>query len=222
MNIRLFSIAAVLLFSSNTFAQTMTNDQLQARAKELLKQDASQYVNEETYALPAERIMEKDILWAKTVWRNIDAHDAVNQAFNTGKPLVNILIEGALSGKIKLYDAVDDRFTKELSKEEIVALMAPGKGKAAIKPSSITQYRIKEQWLFTNQNKMVVRIVGLAPVTEAGTPLCWTFFPNDREYLAQVNTTTGKNWDALLTNRDFKSTIDKVKGDMRAQKMEKE
>lgn len=166
--------------------------------------------------------MEKDVLWAKTVWRTIDIHDAANSAFSGDKQLISVLIEGALGGKIKLYDATNDRFMNELSKEDIVALVAPAKGKKAIKPSSITRYKIKEQWLFTNQGKMVVRIVGVAPMKDATNALFWTFFPSDREYLAQINTPNSKSWDEVLSNRDFKSTIEKVSGDVRAKRLEKE
>jgi hypothetical protein len=222
MIIRILSIATGVLLGTNVLAQSTANNQLQERSKELLRADVSLYQNEEAYHLPWERIMEKDVLWAKIVWRTIDIHDAANSAFSGDKQLVNVLIEGALGGKITLYDAANDRFTNELSKEDIVALVAPAKGRKAIKPSSITRYMVKEQWVFTNQGKMVVRIVGIAPMKDATNALFWTFFPGDREYLAQVNTANGKNWDLVFSNREFKSTIEKVNEDVRAQRLEKE
>lgn len=222
MKFRFLLTIATILISGHMFAQTTTDEQVQTRSKQLLKQDVSQYVNEEAYHLPWERIMEKDVLWAKTVVRTIDMNAPANQALNSEKILFNTLIEGALGGKIKLYDSTNDRFMNTLSKEGILALVAPGHNKKAIKPSSISKYRVKEQWLFTNQGKMTVRIIGLAPLTTEGKPLFWAYFPNCREYLAQVTTTTGKNWDEILSNREFTSTIEKVKGDTRAQKLENE
>lgn len=222
MKFRFLPTIATMLISGHMFAQTTTNEQVQTRSKQLLKQDVSQYVNEEAYHLPWEQLMEKDILWKKTVRRTIDMNAPANQALNREKILFNILIEGALGGKIKLYDSTNDRFMNTLSKEDILALVAPGHNKKATKPSSISKYRIKEHWLFTNQGKMIVRIIGLAPLTTEGKPLFWAYFPNCREYLAQFNAGNNKNWDEILSNREFTSTIENVIDDPRAQKLEKE
>lgn len=138
-----------------------------------------------------QHLREEDILWKKRVWREIDTREKQNIGFrymgdenSGGGMFIEILIDGIKRGKIRAYSSMDDRFTTPLSKEEVLESLAgkpdtipvtdPITGVETIKvikkdfqPEAITTYRMKEDWIFDrNEGKMIVRIVGLAPVKD--------------------------------------------------------
>lgn len=212
-------VAALLLLTGNaTFAQNSipvvpaTDKQTQ-----LLNQDVSTYVPEDNYALPWKRIEWKDVAWQKRMWRDIDARQLENRSFDK---LASVLVEGFLKGAYKAYSATDDRFTTELTREQFIALLTS----RGFNPASVTQYRIKEDWLFlSNENRLVVRILGIAHVKEVagpdGTitsqPVFWLYYPDARNFLAQQKVVSKENpyilnWDHLFEGRHFSSDIDKV------------
>lgn len=190
--------------------------------------DASSFVAHEPYTLPWERIAESNILWKKRVWREIDTREKDNLPLAgdghtpASRNLTGILLGGLTSGQIKAYSAADDRFTTILTKEEL-ATMVTSKS-SGLNPAKVYKYRIKEDWLFLKkENKMVVRILGIAPVvnstTDDGTAyekeLFWLYYPDIREFLAQYkvyepNSSASRNWDEYFESRSFKSKIEKV------------
>jgi len=138
--------------------------------------------------IPWQYIREADVLWKKTVWREIDALEKQNIGFryqgdeNTGGGMfIEILIDAIKRGKITAYSAFDDRFTAKLSREQLMEQLTPKPDTQEVddpvtgttvrkiiqkdfKPETITSYTIKENWIFDrNQGKMVVRIIGIAP-----------------------------------------------------------
>lgn len=187
------------------------------RQQQLFNQDVSTYVSEDKYALPWERIEWKDIAWKKRVWRDIDVRKLENRAFDN---LATVLVEGFLKGAYKAYSAADDRFTTELTKEQFIALLTS----RGFNPATVTKYRIKEDWLFlSNENRIVVRILGIAPIRESATsdgpvlpqPAFWLYYPDTRNFLAQQKVVSKENpyilnWDNLMEGRHFNSDIDKV------------
>ena len=205
-----------------------------------------------------QHIREEDILWKKRVWREIDTREKQNIGFrymgdeNTGGGMfIEILLDAIKRGKIKAYSSfADDRFTTYMSKEEVMesiagkvdtqTIMDPVSGVETIKyvkrdfrPETITKYRIKEDWIFDrNEGKMVVRIVGLAPVKDVigddGTyrgqqAMFWLYYPDIRGLLAQyevfnpLNDVARYTWDEFFENRQFSSKITRVSNPFQAE-----
>lgn len=134
---------------------------------------------------------ERDILWKKRVWREIDTREKQNLAFrypgddqSGGGYFIEILLDAVKKGKIKAYSTFDDRFTTALTKEQIIEKLVgkpdtflqedpiTGETKQLIRrrdfdPDVVTLYRIKEDWMFDrNLGRMVVRIIGIAPLVD--------------------------------------------------------
>ena len=200
--------------------------------------------------LPWQPVRENDVLWKKRVWREIDTREKQNVGFrypgdeNTGGGyFIEILIDAIKKGKIKAYSNMDDRFTSSLTKDQIMGMLVgkpdtlsvidPNTGEAKMvistkefNPESVTKYRLKEDWIFDrNLGKMVVRIVGLAPLQDkynddgsfrASQAMFWVSYPEAREVLAQYEVFNPENdvarmtWDDFFENRMFSSRIIKV------------
>ncbi|RYD52996.1 MAG: gliding motility protein GldN [Sphingobacteriales bacterium] len=201
--------------------------------------------------IPWSPIRENDVLWKKRVWREIDTREKQNLAFrypgdeNTGGGyFIEILMDAVKRGKIKAYSAYDERFTSALSKDQIIEMMVgktdtievvdPVTGAVSqsyqnrdFNPELITKYRLKEDWIIDrNTGRMVVRIIGIAPVRDVydqntglfrGTqPMFWLYYPEIRETLAQYevynpeNDVARMNWDEYFEGRWFASRITRV------------
>jgi gliding motility associated protien GldN len=243
--VRLLSGAVVFFLIGNAaFAQNTSVNYTQPQTGT----DIAKLVPQDTYALPWAPISYSNILWRKRVWRTIDTRVSENKVLSNSPEIPNscrlagILVGGIVSGKYQAYSAVDDHFTTLLTKEEVLASISekvefhtatdPLTGDEVRKyvnyntfPEMITKYIIKEDWLYLkNEGKIIVRIVGIAPVREAiafdGTttekPLFWLYYPDIRNFLAQYKTyslpneNTSYNWDELFEGRHFDSKIDKV------------
>lgn len=200
--------------------------------------------------IPWQYIREADVLWKKRVWREIDTREKQNMAFryqgdeNTGGGMfIEILIDAIKRGKIKAYSTFDDRFTTILSKEQLMEQIVPKDDSVEVedpvtgqkywkvvkhdfRPETITKYRIKEDWIFDrNQGKMVVRIVGIAPVRDiydengayrASAAMFWLYYPELRQTLSNYECYNPANdvyrytWDEFFEARQFTSRITKV------------
>jgi len=200
--------------------------------------------------LPWQRVREVDVLWSKRVWREIDTREKQNIGFryagdeNTGGGyFIEILIDAIKRGKVKAYGSVDDRFTTPLTKEQLNEQMSvkpdtttvinPVDGTESVvitnrqfDPESVIKFRIKEDWIFDrNLGKMVVRIIGLAPMKdkkdESGayigtSPMFWLNYPELRDVLAQYEVVNPDNdvhritWDDFFEQRQFSSKIIKM------------
>jgi gliding motility associated protien GldN len=197
--------------------------------------------------LPWQPLREADVLWKKRIWREIDIRQKQNMAFrypgddNTGGGMfIEILIDAVKKGKVKAYSTVDDRFTSALTKEQIlegltgkpdtIPVVDPITGETSYKiiqrdfnPDMVTKFRLKEDWIFDrNLGRMVVRIIGLAPLKDiynedgsfrASTPMFWLYYPELRDLLVQYEVYTPENdvarmnWDEFFENRFFSSYI---------------
>jgi len=197
--------------------------------------------------LPWQPLREADVLWKKRIWREIDIRQKQNMAFrypgddNTGGGMfIEILIDAVKKGKVKAYSTVDDRFTSALTKEQIlegltgkpdtIPVVDPITGETSYKiiqrdfnPDMVTKFRLKEDWIFDrNLGRMVVRIIGLAPLKDiynedgsfrASTPMFWLYYPELRDLLVQYevynpeNDVARMNWDEFFENRFFSSYI---------------
>jgi gliding motility associated protien GldN len=234
--LRTFFLFFTVYIIGLTAAEAQTNTIITSagsKQAQLFAKDPETYVAEnDTYALPWSTIMEKNILWKKRVWRTIDTRNPGNEIFGykPGQALntnfADILIFGIVSGACRAYKSDDDRFSTMLTSEELKTMLNPTSMDlaTAFKAEQITKYRIKEDWLFLEkENKMVVRMVGIAPVKEItnadGTiteqPVFWLYYPDCRNYLAakpvaRNNAAGAQNWDQLFMSRNFNSKIDKV------------
>ena len=158
---------------------------------------------------------EADVFWSKNVWRIIDTRQKMNKPFAyPPKPLIQVIQEAALNGKIKVYDpAVEnaDQFKRVMDPAEVarigvkrdtviqVNVMNPDKEDTVVVNNTlayyrITKYRVKEVWFFdTKTSSMQVRILGIAPVMEdyddkgnyrGDMTMYWVYFPDLRNILA--------------------------------------
>jgi len=132
----------------------------------------------------------------------------------------------------------DDRFTTPMSISEVdsavvgpsymLSVTDPVTGVQSdvrvtpeFNPDAIIKYRLKEEWIFDKEtSRMVVRILGIAPIIEinvAGimqeSPLFWVYYPDLRPLLATYDVYNGKNygakmsWEELFESRYFASNI---------------
>jgi gliding motility associated protien GldN len=195
-------------------------------------------------------VREADVLWKKRVWREIDTRQKQNMAFrfpgddnSGGGMFIEIILDAVKKGKVKAYSTMDDRFTTALTKEQIFEMTAgkqdttpvidPITGETIMKvtrtefnPDAVSKFRLKEDWIFDrNLGRMVVRIVGLAPLLDrynedgsfrASSPMFWVYYPEMRDLLAQYEVFNPENdvarmtWDEFFENRFFSSYIMKV------------
>ena len=209
--------------------------------------DRTPHINQPLHWQP---VREADVMWKKRVWREIDTRQKQNMAFrypgddaSGGGMFIEILIDAIKKGKIKGYSTADDRFTSALSKDQIMEMLTgkpdsipvedPITGQITIKiikrdfnPDAVTKFRIKEDWIFDrNLGRMVVRIVGLAPLLDrynddgtfrASAPMFWIWYPEMRDLLAQYEVFNPENdvarmtWDEYFENRYFSSYVIKV------------
>ncbi len=203
-------------------------------------------------ALEMSSIRENDAAWKRRVWRQIDVRQKQNQPFiyegdeySGGGAFVEILIDAVKKGKISAYSNIDDRFTTPLNMEsfertiggtkDTVYVENPETGEQIIKIvdhefdiNSVTKYRIKEDWVFDrNAGRMVIRIVGIAPLIDAksettgdflySTPMFWLSYPELRsKVLANYEVYNPQNdlhrmsWADYFDGRYFSSYVIKT------------
>ncbi len=195
-------------------------------------------------------LRENDVMWKKRVWREIDIREKQNMAFiypgdeyTGGGYFIEIILDAIKKGKVKAYSNLDDRFSNALTKDQINEMLVgkpdtlmvenPITGEVEIRisqkvfnPDVITKYRIKEDWMFDrNIGRMVVRIIGIAPVQDilntdgslrASQAMFWLYYPELRPMLAQYETFNPENdvarmtWDQFFEGRFFSSRIIKT------------
>ena len=207
-----FFSGLMLLAAAGSNAQTTTDAQ---PAKKEYHSDAPELVRNE-FALPWAGIAVHDIEWKKRIWRDFDfrtmgtAQIPYTVGKASGSDLAKVIMDGAATGAIKAYSPVDDRFTTELTREQVQDLAANKNG--IFDPAHTEKFRVKGDWFYIGcYNMMVFRIVGIAPLKEVkgadGTTkdeaAFWIYFRESREYLAGHKVLNGKkyeqaNWDQYL------------------------
>jgi len=199
-------------------------------------------------------IREADVAWKRRVWRVIDVRQKQNQAFvyagdeyTGGGAFIEILLNAIRKGKVAAYANADDRFTTPLSMESFekqvggedieIEVEDPDTGEKIkrithqeFNISSVTQYRIKEDWVFDrNLGRLVVRIVGIAPLIDKknentgeflySTPMFWLNYDQLRAVLVNYEVYNPQNdvhrmtWADFLDNRYFASYVIKTSAD---------
>lgn len=258
---KLLFVSSFLFVSDAVFAQKgATDEPVSATAEQavnstwkpsLTNDGAYDRVKHIGAPIPWQYIREADVLWKKRVWRVIDVYEKQNIGFryrgdeNTGGGMfIEILLDAVKRGKITAYSSFgnDDRFTEKLTKEAILAQIAPkadtftqedAEGNLITKvsytefdPNIVVQYRLKEDCIFDrNQGKMVVRIIGIAPIRDNVTAegvskglsaMFWLSYPEIRNVLASYEVYNPNNeaaritWDEFFESRQFSSKMYKV------------
>ncbi len=151
------------------------------------------YYEKQNKVLEWESIREIDVMWKKTVWREIDLRERMNEIFTYNNEeygdgmLIEIILNAVKSGQVQAFNVADDRFTSKMSQEEI-GEMTGGRLDTVIvqdpetfeyfsqitriefNPAAVVKYRIKEETYFDKvRGKMYTRILGIAPLKDETT-----------------------------------------------------
>lgn len=208
------------------------------------------FVNERT-PLPYEHLRADDALYTERVWREVDLREKMNMPFrykteddNGDQRFISILLRAVQSGEVTAFDAADDRFTTPLDSAARGMVTAGGApdtsavrdindpnkivkyvvSTTSFDPESVIKFRIKEEWVFDREaSRMIVRILGIAPLKTAYNPngtergqsvMFWVYYPDLRPTLAKYEVYNPKNmgtgrmtWEELFESRMFSSYI---------------
>lgn len=155
------------------------------------------YVKTNTFSArptPYAPLREADVVYEKTIWREIDLRDRVNTyLMSPKKRLIDVLVNAIKNDELTAYDPTSnpakedvngDRFKTPLTKEAAMAKLAdsslvkkfdPNTGAeisahmvaGEFNPDSILKFRIKEVWMFDKQRSVFEpRILGIAPMVK--------------------------------------------------------
>ena len=177
-------------------------------------------------------LREADVMWAHRVWRIIDLREKINhqlyfpiEEIEDRKSLFDVikhalLVEGSLTAYGLGPTETDDEFRFPMQPTGLDSMLnptvtryiedldtgekTPVTNSEPIKSIDITQYKIKEDWVFDKQrSERYVRIIGIAPMMQmfgddgesrGYKTLFWLYFPECRYVFA--------NWDVFNLQND--------------------
>lgn len=171
---------------------------------------------------PLPEIREEYVMWKKTIIREIDFRQKINQVFyypvnptEDWRNLVTVLYDGILDGRITAYrveNNIDDMVTPltrdDFEKENTKIGDPPVIMKDGIEVANeivfkdrmvnVTRLRIKEDWYFDKHlSQFLVRIIALSPIVvdEDGlSQTCWIpYDDNTRKVLSEAFVANRKN-----------------------------
>ena len=160
-------------------------------------------------------VREADVMWMKRYWRVLDLREKINHNYFypiepvAGRQnLATCLLNALCSGEAVAYSPVDDEFSIQLTRSEIIGSTSsndtiyienefgttvPQLIVNSFEPSSVKRIRLKEDWIFHNgRSALEKRIIGICPVMEkfdengeykGEMPLFWIYFPSVRGLL---------------------------------------
>lgn len=182
--------------------------------------------------LEYEDLREDDAVFSHFIWREIDAREKMNQSFmypaqddNGDQRFFSLLLSAIKNDSVIAFSADNDRFTKPLSVDQVMAMVGgandtvdvvdPSTGavekvitkKPKFSPDSVYTFRIKEQIIFDKEaSRMFTRILGIAPIAKqvvAGKSLprvlFWLYYPDLRPSLTKFDVYNPKNIAARMT-----------------------
>lgn len=140
--------------------------------------------------VPFEYLREADVAWSKTIWREIDVREKVNQVlYYPEEPmdgrisLIDLILFGVENLGLKAYDptAPENEFKQELTIQEIMKRFDAGFDTVPLEQEDgsfkdtvmeqnaitweVKRYMIKELWFFDRQRSVLdVRIIGICPI----------------------------------------------------------
>ena len=183
---------------------------------------------------PLPIIDERDVMWHRRLWREIDLKEKNNQLLYFPKEkadcsFYDILFSNLKKGYIKAYHPKDDHFSKELTVNELVSMIGDSiynEDKEVVyqqlESRDVVKIWLKEDWIFNSKySKIDVRIVGICPVKAnldkdgilmGYEQLFWLYFPNIRGVLTKLETHEGRDssrtsFDDVFIKRMFDSYI---------------
>ncbi len=177
-------------------------------------------------------LREADVMWAHRVWRIVDLREKINhqlyfpiEEIEDRKSLFDVikhalLVEGSLTAYGLGPTETDDEFRFPMQPTGLDSMLnptvtryiedldtgekTPVTNSEPIKSIDITQYKIKEDWVFDKQrSERYVRIIGIAPMMQmfgedgesrGYKTLFWLYFPECRYVFA--------NWDVFNLQND--------------------
>ncbi len=185
----------------------------------------------ERRVLDYQPVRESDIMWERRIWRIIDVREKMNLPFAyPEEPFFKILSDAAVKGELPVYSVDDDKFTKRLSTDDVLAMMSKADTIVTFDPESyeeriqvvrndinwadVKRFRIKEIWFFDKETStMQVRILGIAPLIDVRDndgnfryekAMFWVYYPQARNLLARHRVfTLGGNTNATISWEDL-------------------
>lgn len=183
-------------------------------------------------ALSQEPVSEVDLIWQKRVIREIDVDEKLNLPFKYAKlPLINVMQTAVCTGDLKVYDADEEIFAKQLATSvacdigeqvRIMEMINPESFELESKPvviplspQSIVKYRLVEDWYFNKKTStMNVKILSIVPVREiysnegifiGYSPMYWVPYDAVKNLLANTQAYNIKNDERFLSWADVLS-----------------
>ena len=179
-------------------------------------------------------IDEKDIMWSKIVYEEIDLSEKFNHPLffpkdglynSERKSLWRTIREAIMSGKVKnIYNDVNPNFTEKFDRETYLKRLENSDGPELVplKSMDIVSYKIKGIWYVDKRiGEMRYRLLGIMPkgkdmnnlANDEPVDLFWLWFKDLRPFLHKQLVFDNKNnasritFDQLLTSRRFTSRI---------------
>lgn len=225
-------MSILLLTMSTTYAQSDYITESGEKKKCQAPRDGiyNRNMHSQKRLLPYDFVHERDVMWEKRVWREIDLREKMNHIFKYPKAhLISILMDEANAGNVTFYHTWDDEFTQPMNQEEINMLGCSVDTliiydpesltetvtvvKNEMNPDDIVRYRIKEVWYFDSEtSRMNVRILGIAPIINRydedgqllhSAPMFWAYYPELRQSLVHHEVFNGHNDAARFTWDDI-------------------
>ncbi|HHM20723.1 MAG TPA: gliding motility protein GldN [Bacteroidetes bacterium] len=212
---KLFGFVFLLALCQTTSAQEPDNiltESSDPNAGRPLDDITQKSITMERQVLPYDHVREADIFWEKRIWRVIDIREKMNLPFAyPERPFFSILMDAATAGEITVYSTEDDKFTSQLTPDEVASMGAtidtvitfdPETYEEQIQvvrndinPEDVKRFRMKEVWFFDEETSTLqVRILGIAPLIDKTDdegnflyekPMFWVYYPEAREILAR-------------------------------------
>jgi gliding motility associated protien GldN len=139
---------------------------------------------------PYQYIREADVMWSKTIWRQIDLRQKMNHILyypeipaGPYKSLIDLLMHGVKTGNLTAFNENDgNEFSSELTitdieerfgaKDEIIQIEDPVTGvvttqtvPGTLNTPDVKFFILKELWFFDKQRSVMdVRIIGICPI----------------------------------------------------------
>ncbi len=238
-------IAFILGFSGSTNAQTINTVLDGAYVPEHVQTKR---------VVPYPYLRESDVMWSKRIWRTIDLKEKLNhplyyplEDLNDRSSLFNVIKKALITdNSITAYGLGptqdDDEFKFPLQFSQVDSILNPlttvteedlltgelsyKDVKSEITTDLVTQYQIKEQWVFDRQrSERYVRIIGICPrieVMDENTgefrgykPLFWLYYPECRYVFQNAwvfnphNDAERRSFEEIFQKRRFASFIHK-------------
>ena len=230
--------------------QVISTDQALPQGKMPLRNDFpyQQAPYQQSNALAYPSVRQENITFNVRVWENVDTRKPGNRHLmyaldDLGShQLITLMLKAINEGKITAFSAEDDRFTTPITPEQVKESMGNGLDTSAVYDlegnlsgyqvrskaidlDSIFTYSLKEDWFYDkNYGKMMVRIIGIAPVVpyklstgelipNSEHALFWLYFPDFRSILTKYKgydtraTGTKIPFNELFDLRQFDGTM---------------